>query len=1253
MIRTNNTHPLASCAGRLNDADCGHLTCGARGNIFFALFGAIALVGIIGAALMVFMKGPLATSVRITRQNTAETQMAIGAQVAVMAASNTSNSGDCDSDGYVEPLEWRDAGAVIHPTGGGLIPNSIGVSKKDPWGTEYGYCAWDYGTSGACDDETGAGDNPAERLAGPASGTGYPVVAIISAGPDKTFTTTCRDFATADVNTDGDLLDPTDLPLVSKAAETDDDIIFTYTYEEATGASGGLWKIKSGDPGTAVISKNIETTGAANLKGGVLLPDSSLIDCNDAANAGIMARNAGGTGIEICDGAGNWTAISGGGGGASESFNNDNSVACDGTTIGQVRYNTTSEQPEFCNGTQWLPFIISTPGVNLMLTPTQQNAMNVDGSANVNPGIAGVCDDNIYFCGSPIVFTLVNAGTLQSAVISLSLTNSTNFYIKTQTCTAAGGNADSKLDPNESCTITVIPKANGNYSYTGNLQVTGSNNPFSIMSGTSTNFGCFPGRSGGGGKYAACGLSDPEGQGSYDLVVMPGGCTTASTNEPTCAGGSDTIAMTFSGTSSFLTGQYTMLSTYAASTSYGAKNAKNLLSYKSANGLSNATLGPIVYCDDMIYNAYSDWYLPSVVEMTTYISPNRAAIGGFANAWYWTSTFDSASLSNVYFYYSYINNGTSGSVGWQNAIDVRCARRHNINLPSAAADTNPDDIGISPQVTFTSGAAATSNTVTVTGILQSVSVSITGGTGMNIVKNGVSTGSTSITGVNNNDTLAFTMNAPAVLGTKATATITIGDDTYSWWVGYADSTKTVKAFVSSTLTRGDLLGGLSGADSICNAAASNSSYGLASGWKALLSDSLTAANARIPWNWKNMTLVDGTVVVDGGISDLFDGTLDNPLNKTENGNASTAYVWTGSNSSGGIYSPTQNCGDYTVQYVFGWVGNASSTSSIWISSGQSTLYCVSSTLPIYCIEDNSATSDSTPSTISPPYNVQVATSSRQNSSAVLIAGMSGGATTTLTVTATGGSPTFTVNGGAEVSSASVANGDSIVFYMTAPASANSSNKMTIKANGVTVGYWRVWTGWDGIGSGVKRVFVDTNTDNAGSNQNGVSGLDADCNARASAAGLGGTWVALASGFDETNWAVNRIGYNWSSLQRVDGTEVVVAGNLWSTGVSTTSLQASISKKANGTTYSTSYVKTNTTEYGKSLAVTSASTEACKDWNDADVYIGGNGPVKHIVNGSSGATGTTWINNGGAAINSPNNSYICHSGTTIDIYCIEQ
>lgn len=318
-----------------------------RGNVFLAIFGAIALVGLLGASVMTFMKGPLASSVRLTKLNTAENQMQIGAQVAVMATASQPDNGDCDSDGTVEPVPFRSPTTEPVPTGGGLVPLTVGINKKDPWGTEYGYCVWNHGATqsgGLC------GANMLEGT-GVSGYQAYPVVALISAGPDKTFSTTCRSFAAADVVTNGNLLDAGDLPLVSKAAETDDDVITTFTYEEATSASGGLWNLKAGNPNVAVINKSIESSGVvssgsiessgvANLKGGILLPDKSFIDCSDVANAGVMAKSSGG--IEICDGSGVWKLIGGNGSTKLDDQTVQTNAMCDGTAIGQLRYNTSS-----------------------------------------------------------------------------------------------------------------------------------------------------------------------------------------------------------------------------------------------------------------------------------------------------------------------------------------------------------------------------------------------------------------------------------------------------------------------------------------------------------------------------------------------------------------------------------------------------------------------------------------------------------------------------------------------------------------------------------------------------------------------------------------------------------------------------------------------------------------------------------------------------------------------------------------------
>lgn len=321
---------------------------GQSGNVFFAIFGAVAMVGILGGAVMTFVNGPLTQSVKLNKVNVAENQMAIGAQVAVMAAAAQSGGGDCDSDGYVEPIQGRSPTTEPVPTGGWLVPHSLGMSKKDSWGTDYGYCIWNHGamTSGA-----GCGTDMLEG----ANTNIYPVVAIVSAGPDRTFTTTCRSFTDADVNADGDLLDVGDLVLVSKAADTDDDIIFAYTYEEAVSASGGLWNLKSGEPTTAEISKNIEVggdttvSGLGTFSGGIILPDYTAISC-DPSNSGVMARNASNSAIYICDGS-SWQAITGNTGSTPGimQLGTEDTITdgmCTASDVGLMRYNTSGQGDE-------------------------------------------------------------------------------------------------------------------------------------------------------------------------------------------------------------------------------------------------------------------------------------------------------------------------------------------------------------------------------------------------------------------------------------------------------------------------------------------------------------------------------------------------------------------------------------------------------------------------------------------------------------------------------------------------------------------------------------------------------------------------------------------------------------------------------------------------------------------------------------------------------------------------------------------
>ncbi|MCB1529427.1 MAG: tail fiber domain-containing protein [Alphaproteobacteria bacterium] len=218
---------------------------GESGNIFFTMFGAVALVGAVGAASMTVMKGPVRAMSEITKRTIAENNMIASGKLSLTASANAANGGDCDSDGHVEPIQF--VVATPNPTGGGQLPPSIGAALQDPWQTNYGYCVWDHGTTigdtGAdCIDPVAANN----RLAGENTQTGI-ALAIVSAGPDRIFQTVCNAYPTATpVNKNGS-----------------DDLILSYTYAEAASGSGGLWNLKSGSPEIAEIGgKDIEVVGS-------------------------------------------------------------------------------------------------------------------------------------------------------------------------------------------------------------------------------------------------------------------------------------------------------------------------------------------------------------------------------------------------------------------------------------------------------------------------------------------------------------------------------------------------------------------------------------------------------------------------------------------------------------------------------------------------------------------------------------------------------------------------------------------------------------------------------------------------------------------------------------------------------------------------------------------------------------------------------------------------------------------------------
>lgn len=230
------------------------------GNIFFTMFGAVALVGAIGAASMTVMKGPVRSMSEVTKRTIAENNMMASSKLAVVSATAGADSGDCDSDGMIEPTMFETPTTMAAPTGGGHLPASIGASLQDPWQNRYGYCVWDHGstTMDASCEVSGANN----RLPGFDQQNQVSLV-VISAGPDRAFQTSCISALAADTagNSNG-MIDGDEQILIRVSGS--DDVVHSFTYAEANTAGGGLWNLKAGDQDTAQIGKDLEIRNDAD-----------------------------------------------------------------------------------------------------------------------------------------------------------------------------------------------------------------------------------------------------------------------------------------------------------------------------------------------------------------------------------------------------------------------------------------------------------------------------------------------------------------------------------------------------------------------------------------------------------------------------------------------------------------------------------------------------------------------------------------------------------------------------------------------------------------------------------------------------------------------------------------------------------------------------------------------------------------------------------------------------------------------------
>jgi hypothetical protein len=108
------------------------------------------------------------------------------------------------------------------------------------------------------------------------------------------------------------------------------------------------------------------------------------------------------------------------------------------------------------------------------------------------------------------------------------------------------------------------------------------------------------------------------------------------------------------------------VTTGATATALGTGNA-NTNTIVSVQGVGNYAAK---LCYDLVLNGYSDWYLPSKDELNK-LYLNRIAIGGFATAYYWSSS----EVSNSNAWMQDFSNGSQTNGYWKSSVPyVRAVR---------------------------------------------------------------------------------------------------------------------------------------------------------------------------------------------------------------------------------------------------------------------------------------------------------------------------------------------------------------------------------------------------------------------------------------------------------------------------------------------------------------------------------------------------------------------------------------------------
>ncbi|MBX3034753.1 MAG: DUF1566 domain-containing protein [Bdellovibrionaceae bacterium] len=163
----------------------------------------------------------------------------------------------------------------------------------------------------------------------------------------------------------------------------------------------------------------------------------------------------------------------------------------------------------------------------------------------------------------------------------------------------------------------------------------------------------------GAGIGAACDGTTAIAAGTFNnlnYMTTPGNCANSTLN-PSCPGTTDSVTKAWDSGSNGVTG--------ATSTTDGKAN------WTAVSGFTPANFAAAKYCEDLVYGGYSDWYLPAKDELN-FLYGNRVALGGFANALYYSSTESSGTNAHV----QNMSTGAVSTPSRSTARLYRCVRSY-------------------------------------------------------------------------------------------------------------------------------------------------------------------------------------------------------------------------------------------------------------------------------------------------------------------------------------------------------------------------------------------------------------------------------------------------------------------------------------------------------------------------------------------------------------------------------------------------